>query len=326
MTTLQNGKLSKDMLFGMMRIRMIEEAIADRYSEQEMRCPVHLCIGQEAIAVGVCANLDGRDYVLSAHRSHGHFLAKGGDLKAMLAELYGRATGCSGGKGGSMHLVDLACGFLGATPIVGSTIPIAVGVALTAQMRRESRVAVSFFGDAAVEEGVFHEALNFAALKKLPVVFVCENNLYSVYSDLSVRQPSNRELFELAAGHGVPSFKGDGNDVFAVYEIAHRAVNRARGGGGPTFLDLTTYRWREHCGPYYDHEFGHRTETELEAWKARCPVSRLQDDLRRRAIISDADIREMLDTIRSEIEEAFLFARQSPYPPAESLGKDIFAG
>ena len=184
--------IARQLYYQMLRIRMVEEAIADLYAQQDMRCPIHLCIGQEAVAVGVCAALAADDYVLSGHRSHGHYLAKGGNLPAMLAEFYGKVTGCCQGKGGSMHLVDLAAGFLGAVPIVGSTMPIAVGTALASVMRGESRVTAVFFGEGATEEGVFHESLNFAALQKLPVVFVCENNLYSVYSPLAVRQPAGR--------------------------------------------------------------------------------------------------------------------------------------
>src|SRR5207249_1080843 len=206
-------KRQLEFYWNMLRIRLVEERIAEMYPQQEMRCPVHLCIGQEAIAVGVCAALDNTDYVTGGHRSHGHYLAKGGDLKAMVAELYGKATGCCEGKGGSMHLVDLPVGFLGAVPIVGSTIPLAVGAAFGAMMRSEKRVAVPFFGEGATEEGVFHESINFAALKKLPVVFVCENNNYSVYSHISVRQPANREVYSVAEGHGVESLQGDGNDV-----------------------------------------------------------------------------------------------------------------
>jgi len=197
----------------LLRLRLVEEAIAARYSEWEMRCPTHLSVGQEAAAVGVCGALEQRDYVLSGHRSHGHYLAKGGSLRAMMAEIYGKATGCSSGKGGSMHLIDLEAGFLGAVPIVGSTIPIAVGVGLGIQQAQEDRVSVAFFGDGATEEGVFAESLNYAALAKLPVVFVCENNLYSVYSPIDVRQPSERDLLQISRGHGVPALHGDGNDV-----------------------------------------------------------------------------------------------------------------
>jgi pyruvate dehydrogenase E1 component alpha subunit len=229
----------------MLRIRMIEERVADLYREQEMRCPVHLCIGQEAVAVGVCASLRADDYAMSGHRSHGHYLAKGGDLRAMMAELYGKVTGCCLGKGGSMHLVDRAAAFVGATPIVGSTIAIGVGVAFASHLRKEGRVTVLFFGEGATEEGVFHEALNFAVLRKLPVIFVCENNGYSVYSPLSVRQPSSRDICGIAAAGGARTYRGDGNDVVEVGVLATQAVTDACGGAGPVLIEFATYRWRK---------------------------------------------------------------------------------
>ena len=309
----------------MLRIRMVEEKITELYPEQEMRCPVHLCIGQEAIAAGVCANLSRNDYVLSGHRSHGHYLAKGGNLKAMMAELYGKVTGCSKGKGGSMHLVDLSVGFLGATPIVGSTIPIAVGTAFGSVMLNEQRVTVVFFGDAAVEEGVFHESINFAMLKKLPVVFVCENNLYSVYSPLSVRQPEGREIFWLAKGHGMESYQGDGNDVIQVYKLAEQAIGKARQGNGPTFLEFKTYRWREHCGPYYDNDLGYRTESEFQKWKQRCPIERLKERLLGDRVLCNQDIKRMVSNLEVEIEDAVAFAKESPFPEGQLLLEDIYA-
>jgi len=315
----------KQLYYQMLRIRMIEEKIAELYPEQEMRCPVHLCIGQEAVAVGVCANLSRDDYVLSTHRSHGHYLAKGGDLEAMMAELYGKVTGCSKGKGGSMHLVDLSVGFLGATPIVGSTISNAVGAALGSVMRDDHRVTVTFFGDAAPEEGVFHESINFAALKKLPVVFVCENNLYSVHSPLSARQPENREIFQLAKGHGVESCRGDGNDVIEVYQLAEQAVCRARQGGGPTFLEFKTYRWREHCGPYYDFDLGYRTEDECQEWRRRCPIEMLEERLLRDGVLFNQDIDALVSELETEIEDAVVFAKESLFPEEQLLLEHIYA-
>jgi len=242
-----------------------------------MRCPVHLSIGQEAVPVGVCAHLTNADYAISGHRAHNHYLAKGGDLKRMIAEIYGKETGCSRGKGGSMHLIDLSVGFLGATPIVGSTIPIGVGAALGAVMAGEKRVSIVFFGEGATEEGVFHEAVNFAVLKNLPVVFVCENNLYSVYSGLEVRQPKGREVCQVAGGHGVASSQGDGNDISEVHRRAGEAIERARRGQGPSFLEFATYRWLAHCGPSSDIRLGYRTQEELDTWKKRCPLLRAKE-------------------------------------------------
>lgn len=311
--------------YEMLRIRLVEEKLAELYPEQQMRCPVHLSIGQEAVAVGVCANLLRDDYVLSNHRSHGHYLAKGGNLKAMMAELYGKVTGCSQSKGGSMHLVDLSVGFLGATPIVGSTIPIAVGVAFGSVMRGEESVSVVFFGDAATEEGVFHESLNFAALKKLPVIFICENNLYSVYSPLSVRQPEGREIFELARGHGIESYQSDGNDVVEVYSLAKQAVQKARQGGGPTFLEFKTYRWLEHCGPNYDNDLGYRTESEFQCWKRCCPIEKPKELLLREGYFSRQNFDCMVSELAAEINEAVMFAKESPFPEEQLLFKDIYA-
>ena len=312
--TLTRQRLLHDML----RIRLVEEAIAGRYPEWEMRCPVHLSIGQEAAAVGVCAALERRDWAFSGHRNHAHYLAKGGDLRRMLAEIYGKATGCCGGKGGSMHLTDAEAGFIGATPIVGSTVPIAVGAALTAQRQREGRVVAIFLGDGAMETGVVHESLNFAVLKVLPVLFVCENNLYSVYSPLSVRQPPQRTIAQLAGGHGLPVHSVDGNDVEAVWATAVAAVAHLRAGGGPVFLDLATYRWREHCGPHYDNDIGYRTEAEFETWRARDPIALMQTRI-------GGDHAAERATIQAEIDQALEYARSSLFPEPTAAAAHVYA-
>jgi len=303
----------------LLRIRMVEEAIVDRYHHEEMRCPVHLSIGQEGVAVGVGAALRTPDAALSSHRAHAHYLAKGGDLRRMIAEIHGRATGCSGGMGGSMHLVDLAAGFLGSTPIVGGSIPVAAGVALAAQQQGLDRVTVAFFGEGTTEEGVFYETLNFAALHRLPIVFVCENNLYSVYSPMSVRQPQQRDLLGIARSMGAAAAGGDGNDVHAVQALTAEAVERARAGGGPTLLEFSTYRWREHCGPQYDNDIGYRTEAEFLEWRERCPVEREE----RRATAAGECSPEAIEVARAEIareiEDAFAFALASPFPEDAEL-------
>ncbi len=311
--------------YNLLRIRMIEETIAERYSEWEMRCPVHLCIGQEAIAVGVCANLNQSDYVMSTHRSHAHYLAKGGDLKAMMAEIYGKVTGCSKGKGGSMHLVDLAAGFLGATPIVGGIIPVAVGLAFGITLKNEDRISVVFIGDSATEEGVFTESLNFAALKKLPVIFVCENNFFSVYSPLSVRQPAERNNLALAEAYGIYAEKGDGNNIFNICDITKRAVSRIREGNGPVYLEFDTYRWREHCGPNFDNDIGYRTEEEYFSWRERCPLENFEIQLKDMSVLSEPQITDMKTRIGSEIEEALAFAQSSPFPDPMTLHSDVYA-
>lgn len=298
---------------------MVEEQIAKRYPQQQMRCPVHLSIGQEASAVGVCAALQTTDWAFSGHRNHAHYLAKGGNLKAMLAEIYGKATGCCGGRGGSMHLTDQAAGFIGATPIVGSTVPIAVGAALTAQSEGRGRIVTVFLGDGAMEAGVVHESLNFAALRKLPILFACENNLYSVYSPLEVRQPPQRSISDLAAGHGVKTVHVDGNDVQDVYSKACTAVNELRQGNGPVFMELPTYRWREHCGPGYDNEIGYRSVKEFQEWKHRDPLAISSQQIS--VVMEQAEI----DDIRREIESAFSEAIKDPLPDASSAGLHVYA-
>jgi len=308
-----------NLLRSMIRIRMVEEEIAKRYPQQQMRCPVHISIGQEAAAVGVCAALEHTDWVFSGHRNHAHYLAKGGNLKAMLAEIYGKATGCCGGKGGSMHLTDQAAGFIGSTPIVGSTVPIAVGAALTAQREGKGRAVVVFLGDGAIEAGVVHESLNFAALKKLPILFACENNLYSVYSPLEVRQPPQRTIADLAAGHGVKTVQADGNDVLEVCEKASAAVQDLRQGAGPVFMELSTYRWLEHCGPSYDNDIGYRTENEFNEWRRRDPIAIIAQETS--TVLEPTEI----EAIREEIEAAFSAAISDPFPDAASAGLHVYA-
>jgi pyruvate dehydrogenase E1 component alpha subunit len=319
------AQILKHLYFNMLRIRIIEEKIAELYPEQEMRCPVHLCIGQEAISVGVCANLSSNDFVLSNHRSHGHYLAKGGDLNAMMAEIYGKANGCCQGKGGSMHLVDLSSGFLGAVPIVGSTIPIAVGAAFGSVMCGEQRVTVVFLGEGATEEGVFHESINFAALKSLPVIFICENNFFSVYSPLPVRQPEGREVFRLAQGHGVESHQGNGNDILEVYQMAQKAIKKAMQGKGPTFIEFKTYRWREHCGPNYDNDMGYRAECDFFEWKGRCPIENFKERLMKDGLISPRDNEEMVKEISTEFDAAITYAKNSSFPEEKILLEHIYA-
>lgn len=314
-------KLYKEML----RIRIVENSIAEHYGEQEMRCPVHLSIGQEAAEAGACAALERRDYVLSGHRSHGHYLAKGGNLKAMMAEIYGKATGCAGGKGGSMHLVDLDAGFLGAAPIVGSTIPIAAGVAFASQMRDEDRVVMVFLGDGATETGVFYETVNFAALKNLPIVFLVENNFYSVYSPMDVRQKGGHRIVDIARAHGVEAHQADGNDLDLVYQLSSKAVSKARTGGGPSLLELITYRWREHCGHGYDNDIGYRTEAEFLSWKERDPVAAYERKLIAHGLATQDEMDLMANEIKQEAEEAIAYAKQSPWPELDTLSSQVYA-
>ena len=297
----------------MLRNRRIEEEIARRYADQEMRCPVHLSVGQEAISAGVCLALERKDQVVSTHRAHAHYLSKGGDLKRMLAEFHGKETGCCGGRGGSMHIFDKDVGMLLSLPIVGSGIPIAVGAALAMRQTGTQGVAVAFLGDAAVEEGIFHEAANFAALRRLPILFVCENNLYSCYTGLEERQPS-LPLERLGAAHGIASTTADGNDAGLVYDTATKAVARARAGEGPSFLVFETYRWLEHCGPNYDNDIGYRSPKEFEAWKARDPLVQMRTRLGTLGQLDERAEILLRRELDAEIDAAFQFALESPLP------------
>lgn len=315
----------KDLFFQSLRIRRIEEAIADKYSQQEMRCPVHLSIGQEAVAVGVCSQLEKSDYIMSTHRAHAHYLAKGGSLKQMVAELYGKRTGCCGGKGGSMHLVDQKVNMVGSTPIVGGSFPIAVGLALASQMKNEDQVTVIFFGEAMTEEGVFSEAINFAALKNLPILFLCESNFYSVYSPMEVRQPKERSIPKIAEAHGIISKHGDGNNLEEVASLSKAAIDDIRAKKGPRLLEFTTYRYREHCGPNYDVNLGYRSQEEVDSWESKCPILRLKNLLLSNNQLSEDELLDGDKKIQIEIDEAFLFAKESPFPEEQELQSHIYA-
>ncbi|MCS7207314.1 MAG: thiamine pyrophosphate-dependent dehydrogenase E1 component subunit alpha [Dehalococcoidia bacterium] len=307
----------------MVRIRIFEERTADLLLRGEIRCPTHLYIGQEAIATGVCAALDRSDYILGTHRSHGHFLAKGGSMRALMAEMFGKKTGCAYGRGGSMHLIAREVGFLGSVPMVAATIPIAVGSALASTLLEQGRVAVSFFGDGATEEGEFHESLNFAALWKLPVLFVCENNFYSTHMPLHARQPT-QDLTRHALAHAIPGVAVDGNDVVAVYTAAHEAVQRARAGLGPTLLVCNTYRWRGHVGPHWDLDKNIRPQKEVEAWMARCPIHRLETALLQQGLLTPQERDTIYAQAVHEVEDAVAFARHSPFPDPVELPAHLF--
>lgn len=311
------------MFASMVRIRRVEESIAARYSEQQMRTPVHLCLGQEAPPVGVSSHLRKTDKVLSGHRSHGQYLAKGGSLERMIAEIYGKATGCSAGKGGSQHLVDLDCGFLGSAPILASTLSIGVGVAWSLRAAGTDDVCVVYFGDAATEEGVFHEAVSFASLHKLPIAFVCENNLYSTHAGLAVRQPT-RPIADLALAHALPSLTADGNDALTVREASGAAITRARAGDGPTLLVLDTYRIVEHVGPGDDSKLGYRSPEEIERWRRLDPIALSASRLERTVDDWSRRLSDLESTIANEIEKAFDFALRSPFPESSELLTHVY--
>lgn len=307
----------------MLRIRKFEEKVAELVAGAEIKCPTHLYIGQEAVAAGVCANLLRGDWVFSTHRNHGHYIAKGGDLKALMAELYGKATGCSKGRGGSMHTASPNVGLPGSSAIVAGTIPLAVGTALAFHMQNKDAVAVAFFGDGAVCEGTFYESLNFASLKKLPVIFVCENNLYSTHMPISSCL-ADTNIYKKADVFNMPGVQVDGNNVMAVFKVAKKAISDARGGNGPTLMECLTYRWRGHVGPNFDLDKGMRSKEELDHWMSRCPVRQLREFLLKHAIMSKTEETQIDAAIELEVEEAVIFARQSPYPDESELLENVF--
>ena len=280
-------------------------------------------IGQEAIAAGVCAALEARDYVWGGHRSHGHYLAKGGDLRAMMAELFGKSTGCSGGRGGSMHLVAPEVGILGTVPLVAATIPLAVGAGMAAKLRRDGRVSVAFFGDGATEEGHFHESLNLAALFRLPVIFVCENNFYASHLQLFERRVADN-ILTTADVAGAAGARLDGNDVEAVHAAAREAVDRARGGAGPTLLECRTFRWRGHVGPSWDMDVGVKRKDELKEWLPKDPIARTRNRLLQ-AGMSEDECREIESAAAAEVEQAVVFARDSPDPDEREMTKHVWS-
>lgn len=313
------------LLYGaMLRIRRIEEEIERRYHEDRMKTPIHLVIGQEATAVGCAAALRDTDLVYSSHRTHGAYLAKGGDLTAMLCEMHCRVNGCAGSRGGSMHLIDKRVGMAGTSAIVGGAVPIATGAALAAQMMGEDRAVVVLIGDATTEEGVTSESLNFAALKQVPVIFFCENNFYSVQSPLATRQP-NRDIRRWAEAHEVPAVRIDGMNVLDVYDATSTAVARARSGGGPTFIEAPVYRFRAHGGAGDDSKTGYRAEAECQAWEGVCPIAMFGEYLRRRGLLDAPAVESMERAISAEILEAFDVALASPNPTEDDLYRHVYA-
>ena len=319
----QFGDLARDQLRAMyramLRIRETEERLADMVASGEVKCPCHLYIGEEAVAVGVCAALQIDDYIFGNHRSHGHYLAKGGSLAELFAEVLGRTTGCSRGRGGSMHLVAPEVGLMGTSAMVATGLPLAVGAGIAFRMQGRNRAAAVFFGDGAAEEGAFFESLNLAALRKAPVLFVCENNLYSSHIHIRERRPADN-IAEAAVAAGMPAVVIDGNDVVATYRAAQAAVARARAGDGPTFIECRTYRWRGHVGPNWDIEKGLRSREEVDEWMARCPIKRLEESMTKVGLLSGADVVSMRQTAAAEVAKAIAFARQSPFPePTEVL-------
>jgi len=309
--------LNQNLFEKIYKIRKIETKISNQYKEQEMRCPVHLSIGQEAVAAGVCQALRKEDKILSSHRSHAHYIAKGGNIKSMIAELYGKETGCAKGLGGSMHLQDKRAGVVAAVPIVGSTIPIGVGVALKSisNINKKKYITVIFFGEGATEEGIFHESINFAVVNNLPVLFVCENNFFSVYTPLKDRQSKNRNIVNIIKSNGMSAFSGDGNDVTKVYQLAKKSVNFIRKYNKPVFLEFKTYRWLEHCGPNWDDNLGYRKKNEVNKWIKKCPLKKIEKK------IAKNNLDKMKTKIDNQVIKAFNFAKKSNFPKKNILKK-----
>ncbi|HET8623238.1 MAG TPA: thiamine pyrophosphate-dependent dehydrogenase E1 component subunit alpha [Gemmatimonadales bacterium] len=312
-----------DALRGMLQIRAVEERIGEMVSTGAVRCPCHLAIGQEAVAVGVALQIRKGDRIFGAHRSHSHYLALGGDMHRLFAEVLGRRTGASRGMGGSMHLLDLEHGLLGTVPIVGATIPVAVGAGLAARFDGAGGVAVSFFGDGATEEGSFHEAMNLAAVLKAPVLFVCENNLFSSHLHIALRQPAD-SISRYAEAHRIPWLRVDGNDIVAIVEAARSLVEPMRDGGGPGFLEAVTYRWRGHVGPREDEDVGVQRKEDLASWKRRDPIGRLADALVAAGDLVSADVTRIRHEVRAEVAAASARAERDPYPAAESLLATVY--
>ncbi len=311
-----------DLYTTMLTIRRFEERVAAEFYGGRLFGFVHSYIGQEAIATGVCAHLSKKDRIVSHHRGHGHCIAKGADMKRMMAEIYGRKTGYCKGKGGSMHIADFSIGMLGADGIVGAGLPIASGAATAAQLEGEGNIAAVFFGDGACQEGEFHEALNLAAVWKLPLLFVCENNHYGVNTP-SAYSLAAREIIRMPEAYHIPSRAIHGNDVEAVYRAAEEAVGMLRRGEGPYFLECETYRWHKHF--LSDDLEDLRPREEIEAWAEKCPIARFEARLRGEGVLTRSDIERINEQILSRVEEAYEYAIESPFPEPQDALEDVYS-
>jgi TPP-dependent pyruvate/acetoin dehydrogenase alpha subunit len=307
----------------MLTIRRFEERVVIDYRSGAIPGIVHSYIGQEAVATGVCTNLRLDDRIISNHRGHGHCIAKGADINRMMAEIYGRKTGYCKGKGGSMHIADFGIGMLGANGIVAAGLPIAAGAALAAQLEGGDRVVVLFFGDGATNEGEFHEVLNLASIWKLPLIFACENNLYSVNTPVQYATGLEHVSERATGGYGIPGVIVDGNDVVAVYEATEKAVAGVRAGGGPVFLEFMTYRWRGHFEAPGIPDL--RPVEELETWKKKCPIAGFERILLEKDIVSRQTLEEIDARVMQQIESAVSYALASPFPAPEDALEDVFS-
>ncbi|MDR3553432.1 MAG: thiamine pyrophosphate-dependent dehydrogenase E1 component subunit alpha [Syntrophobacteraceae bacterium] len=316
----------KELYRTMVRIRHCEESLVEPILRGEVVCPCHLYSGQEAVAAGICKALSRDDYIFGNHRSHGHFLAKGCDMGEMVAEIYGRETGCSRGRGGSMHLIDPGAGMLGSAPIVAGTISLAMGAALAASIRQDNRVALSFFGDGATGEGVLYECLNFAALRKLPMIFVCENNLYATHMPIRECRIESG-IHKVGDAFCISNCVVDGNDVLQVYEACSKAVEQCRNGGGPSFIECLTYRFRGHVGPDDNIQGSHtdiRPREEIEWWLDKDPIKRFERHLLVNRLFEAQELNEIKREAETEVTEAHRFAKNSPRPDRKDMKSYVF--
>jgi TPP-dependent pyruvate/acetoin dehydrogenase alpha subunit len=311
-----------EMFRTMVTIREFEEGAGRLMQQARIPGMIHLYAGQEAVAVGVCANLNRDDYITSTHRGHGHLIAKGGDIRLMYAELFGRSTGYNKGKGGSMHIADLDLGILGANGVVGAGAPIGVGAAFASRYKGKGQVAVSFFGEGATNIGQFHEAANMAATFKLPMLFVCENNLYGEWTRQD-RAMTIVDIADRAAAYGMPGRSADGMDVLAVYEVAAEAVDRARRGEGPSLLEFKTYRYYDHVGISFGGE--ERPEEEREYWHSRDPIALYRQRLAADGVLSESEADAVVEEVRRQVEEAIKFGEESPPPTPDQLLEDVYS-
>ncbi|HHV08510.1 MAG TPA: thiamine pyrophosphate-dependent dehydrogenase E1 component subunit alpha [Firmicutes bacterium] len=310
-----------DLYRQMLRVREFETKVTELFAQGKIPGFVHLYIGEEATAVGACANLRPDDYITSTHRGHGHCLAKGGDMKLMMAELFGKESGYCKGKGGSMHIADMDMGILGANGIVGGGLGIAPGAGLSAKLRGTDQVTVCFFGDGASNQTTFHEGINLASVWKLPVIFVCENNEYGI----SLHQSKHQRVADVAdraVAYGIPGVVVDGNDVMAVYEAVGEAVKRARAGEGPTLIEAKTYRWRGH---FEGDPTVYRSDKELAEWKERCPIARFSKHLLDMDVVTEEELDKIKAEVDTEVEESVRFAEESPLPAPEEALEDVYA-
>lgn len=316
----------KSLYTTMLRIRLCEESFVEPILSGEIRCPVHLYTGEEAIAAGVCATLSKQDYVFGTHRSHGHYIAKGGSIEQLVAEVYCKEDGCCRGRGGSMHVIDPDNGTIGIVPIVAGTISLCVGAGLAIKAGKQKHVAVCFFGDGAVGEGVFYESINFAALRNLPVIFVCENNLYSTHMPIEECRP-NKDIHKVGEPFNVPSYVVDGNDVLEVFEIARQALATCKAGQGPVLLECKTYRLRGHVGPDDNIQGTHtdiRPDAEVEKWRLKDPILRFEQYLLNEKVMRAEEFDDIKQFIKAQILNAHAFAKSCEYPNESELTSYVF--